>query len=502
VDLEALRESWHKATEKDRPHDAVKALVQLEKLEPNEPRWSQRLGESYRRIGNNKEAVDAFVRAFERYFSRGFLPRAIAMAKLVTTLDAARGDLLEKSLPQGGGVPPPLPFGKPVVGGKPPPVLHHPPPIATKAAAPPPVPPAKAAAAKAPPPPPPPPPPSYRPPPLPEKLRLSKPAPLARAEDSTFDEIRFHDAPESSIEILSIEFEISEVVTIDVDDSDVEVLPAATRPPPEASTRQRNPDVDAYASLATMRLFSALSRDALVALSNAAELVEFVPGAMIIVRDERAFALYAIVSGTARVIVAGSPEIRLREGDIFGEASLLDEGKRQADVKAETQLMTLRIEKTKLDEVTKEYPELEDALFDLLARRLIMNLMHSSKLFSAFEPSGRLELAQKFEVRRATTGTVIMEQGRRSDGLYVLLAGHVVAQSDDGKPTRVARGTAFGHASFLGGSAKETIRTASEAVLLRMPAAGFAAMAALYPPVLAYLAETANDPLPVSKREP
>lgn len=491
MDLEALRESWHKATEKDRPHDAVKALVQLERLEPNEPRWSQRLGESYRRIGNNKEAVDAFARAFERYFSRGFLPRAIAMAKLVKTLDAARGDLLERSLPQGGGVPPPLPFGKPVVGGgKPPPPLVHPPPVPTKTAD----------APK--PPPPPPPPPSYRPPPLPERLRLSRPAPLARAEDSTIDEIRFHDAPESSIEILSVEFEISEVVTIDVDDSDVEVLPAASRPPPEASTRTRNPEVDAHASLATMRLFAALSRDALVALSNAAELVEFVPGAMIIVRDERAFALYAIVSGTARVIVAGSPEIRLREGDVFGEASLLDEGKRQADVKAETQLMTLRIEKTALDSVTKQYPELEDALFDLLARRLIMNLMHTSKLFAAFEPAGRLELAQKFEVRRAAADTVLMEQGRRSDGLYLLLAGHVVAQSDDGKPTRVARGTAFGHASLLGGSAKETIRTASEAVLLRMPAAGFAAMAALYPPVLAYLAETANDPLPMSKREP
>jgi len=37
-------------------------------------------------------------------------------------------------------------------------------------------------------------------------------------------------------------------------------------------------------------------------------------------------------------------------------------------------------------------------------------------------------------------------------------------------------------------------------VLLRMPAAQFGALAATYPPVLAYLAETANDPLPASKR--
>ena len=135
ADIEALRAEWHRATEKDKPHDALKALVELERLEPNEPRWSQRLGETYRRTGHVTEAVDAFVRAYTRYFERGFLPRAIAMAKLVKSLDAKRGDLLERSMPQGGpGVPPPLPFGRPV--GKPPPL--PPQAHAKQAAAPPP----------------------------------------------------------------------------------------------------------------------------------------------------------------------------------------------------------------------------------------------------------------------------------------------------------------------------------------------------------------------------
>ena len=52
----------------------------------------------------------------------------------------------------------------------------------------------------------------------------------------------------------------------------------------------------------------------------------------------------------------------------------------------------------------------------------------------------------------------------------------------------------------MGGKSDVTIRAATEAVLLRMPASGFAAPAAQYPPVLAYLPETANDPLPMSRR--
>lgn len=510
MDVERLRAEWYKAVEKDRPQDAVKVLVQLEQAEPFEPRWSHRLGEAYRRTGQTKEAVDAFARAFEGYFSRGFLPRAIAMAKLVKSMDAARGDLLERSLPATGpAVPPPFPFARAIAEPPPAKATREPPPGPPKPVVkPPPLPtsdapkparsPSGKAAAVRPPPPPPPQHASASPPSrLPSSFKVAKPAPLARAADSQANEVRFEDAPESSIEILLEEFEPSDVIVLEDDD---DAPPTKQVAMGEAS---RAPSHDAYASLATVRLFASLSRDALVALADAAELVEFVPGAMIIVRDERAFALYAIVSGTACVTVAGSPEIRLREGDVFGEASLLDEGTRQANVTAETHLMTLRIEKRALDAVTAKYPEVEHALFDLLARRLITNLMHTSRLFASFDPPVRLELARKFEVRRAEAGTVLAERGRRSDGLYILLAGHVMAEPENGPGTRIARGTAFGHASLLGNvPADVTVRAVTEAVLLRMPASGFASLAALYPPALAHLAETANEPLPASTREP
>jgi CRP-like cAMP-binding protein len=536
--LEELRAAWQKASAKDNAQDAVKVLVELEKLEPHEPRWSQRLGEAYRRTEQTKEAVEAFARAFQRYFDRGFLPRAIAMAKLVKSLDAARGDLLEASLPKGGpGVPPPLPFGRPV--GKPPPLPARAAPTGPSTSSseregaapagakpkavvrPPPLPagdgpkPARSSSREMPAPqipaPEPPPLPAEplplvsvkrsRPPPLP--TRPVKPVPLKRAENSQVDEVRFEDAPDSSIEVLLVDFIRAEnAVKVDTPEYDDDGPPTVDVPA-QTGMPTDELELDTFGTMATMRLFAPLTGDALVALADAAELVEFVPGAMIIVRDERAFALYAIVSGMARVTVAGGgDEIRLQEGDIFGEGSLLDEGKRQADVRAETPLMTLRIEKRALDELTKAHPEVEDALFDLLARRLITNLMQTSPLFAPFEPDVRLELAQKFEVRRAPVGTVIAERGRRSDGLYVLLAGNVMAEPDGAAPTRIARGTAFGHASLLGaGTADVTIRAASEAVLLRMPAAGFASLAALYPPALAHLAETANEPLPMSRRD-
>jgi len=448
--LEELRASWEHAIERDRHADAVKALVELEQLDPDEPRWSQRLGEALRRAGRQREAEDAFARAAERFMEKGFLPRAIAMAKLVASLDPARGDLLARLEPKVA------------------------PAAAVRPAAPLPV----------------------------------RPVPLHRAEGSSIDEVRFDDLDgPSSIDFLLED--VSDVVRVPPSDGgssivvlhDSDIIAEASLPPTSTSALASlpvptEPSIDRLGTMASFRLFAGLSRDALLALSAHAEVVEFVAGAMVIVRDEPAFALYAIIDGVARVTVRGSPEIRLGEGEIFGEATLLGEGERQADVRAETPLMTLRVPKAALDDVTARHAEVGEALFQLLARRLVTNLMHASPLFSAFDAPQRLELAQMFEVRRAEPGTRLAERGKRSDGLYVLLAGHVTARGRDRQATRIARGTAFGHVSLLGAMAsEETIEAASEAVLLRLPAARFAALAATYPPVLAVLAESADEPL-------
>lgn len=449
--IEQLHDAWERAVERERHADAVKACLELEALDPKEPLWSHRAGESYRRLGKMRDAEEAFVRATDRYAAKGFLPRAIAMAKLVVALNPKRTDVLERVSP-----------AKPKVETIPPPAIEPAP---------------NAASAK-----------PKGPPPLPPRPVVIA---LAPAKDAADDEIRFEDSQVSSIPLtLKDVSSITELTEADlVDDASMPPVPVASLPVPS------EPSFDYTSTMASFRLFTHLSRDALIALSRATELVEFVPEAHVIVKDEPAFALFLVVHGEARVEVRGSPPIILHEGDVFGESCLLDEGERQANVRAETTLMTLRISKKNLDKLTKEHAEIGESLFELLARRLLTNLMYASPLFTVFEPRLRLELAQMFEVRRAEAGLVLAEKGRKSDGLYVLLAGHVEA---DG--VRIARGTAFGHASLMGAApADVTVTTTSEAVLLRLPAQKFSSLAALYPPALAYLADTAGEPLPPSR---
>jgi CRP-like cAMP-binding protein len=417
MNVDALRDEWERAIAKDRHADAAKALAALEQAEPGDPQWSQRLGDALRRLGKAREAEAAFERATRRYAAKGFMPKAIAMAKLVLALNPARTDVLA-SLEV-----------KPET--KAPPPLRPPPPV--------------------------------------------EPAPLSVARDSLDDEVRFADEPRSSILI-----EVEEVVELSVEEEG----------PPAADYR---------ATMASVRLLSGLPEAALATLAADAELVEVPASGFVMRRGEPADALFAIVEGAVLVALRDGSTFALGDGDVVGEGCLLDEAERQADVRALRPTMLLCVRKETLDRAMAAHPEVLARLFDLLARRLVSNLVGTAPLFAAFEPDARLSLARLFEVRRAPAGTVLAARGRRSDGLYVLVAGHLEAASGDGASIRVARGSSFGHGSLLGGrAAAETVTAVTESLVLRLPAAKFATLAALYPPALAHLAEILDEPLRAS----
>jgi hypothetical protein len=73
---------------------ALELSLQLEKLEPTESRWSQKAGDILRRQNKPKEAAAAFERAARTWAKQGFMARAIAMAKTVSSLDPSREGLI------------------------------------------------------------------------------------------------------------------------------------------------------------------------------------------------------------------------------------------------------------------------------------------------------------------------------------------------------------------------------------------------------------------------
>jgi CRP-like cAMP-binding protein len=558
-----LRRQLDKAIEKGRTKEALAALSELAKLEPKEPRWPQRQGDLLRREGRAAEAEEAYLRALGVYSQQGFLPQAVALAKVVVALNPERAAILDQINQQAT-----RDLRRTLSGARRPSALGAPAPapaVGPQAAAPPGPAPSPAAAARQAPasepeppsvevdlgslepksievdlgslelgamqadreslgpevieiepdsdepetrqaparPPSPPAPPAKRQASgaqtasrwgatvekhqsfiggIPLEGMLAAARALEPAQDRQHDEVRFSDVPdEECIEIQPAELD--------------GMRPTAMGAEPSGPSPD-DWDAERLAALSGAALFAEISPEALGALARAAELVELRPGEHVFRRGEDADALYVIVEGTALVVLpwlAGGG-IDLVRGQIFGEAALLQDGKRDADVRAKGGLLLLRIPKSELGDIVAVHSEVHQLLFDLLVQRRIANTLQTSSLFAAFDLEQRKELATMFEVRWAAPGVVLQERGKRSDGLYLLLVGEFAEVKGD-EHVPLGLGTVIGHRSLLShGVATRTIVALTESVVLRMPAKRFGSFAVQFPPALADLASQAAGP--------
>jgi CRP-like cAMP-binding protein len=93
-DVRQLRAEASEATSAGKYKRALAAYLELERLEPRDAQWSKRAAETYRRLGKDKDAVEAYARAADRYAQSGFLVQAIAVCKLILQIDPRNDDAL------------------------------------------------------------------------------------------------------------------------------------------------------------------------------------------------------------------------------------------------------------------------------------------------------------------------------------------------------------------------------------------------------------------------
>jgi len=79
---------------------------------------------------------------------------------------------------------------------------------------------------------------------------------------------------------------------------------------------------------------------------------------------------YVLLDGSARVVRPGRRARRLGPGDYFGEMALLDSAPRSADVVADSDLLTLTIDRSGFLKLLRADPVMSEALLRTLAARL------------------------------------------------------------------------------------------------------------------------------------
>jgi CRP-like cAMP-binding protein len=250
----------------------------------------------------------------------------------------------------------------------------------------------------------------------------------------------------------------------------------------------------ALRALPSTPLFSELGPDALSPLIQRATLVSVEAGELVYRESDPANALYVIVSGAVAIVVGDAPRIeiaRLGENEFFGENALLDNELRPTSVEALEPTALLRIERAVLRELLEDQPRALKVLLRFLRERMVQHLLQTNPLLGLLSLRERRALAARFEFRKLDAGELLIEQGQRSPGLFILLSGTIdVLLNEAGEAHPVAllhAGAVFGEMSLLGDQrASADVRSVSEGFTFLLPEHEFRHAVAAHPVLLEF----------------
>ena len=76
--------------------EAIEAYESIKSYASKDPRISLRIGEIYRKIGKNNEAIDAYKLAADTFITQGFITKAIGVCKVIMDIDPSQADVQRK----------------------------------------------------------------------------------------------------------------------------------------------------------------------------------------------------------------------------------------------------------------------------------------------------------------------------------------------------------------------------------------------------------------------
>jgi CRP-like cAMP-binding protein len=238
--------------------------------------------------------------------------------------------------------------------------------------------------------------------------------------------------------------------------------------------------------------FSALSQRHLQMAIEGVRLVRLEAGEVLFHRGDVGDALYVVASGE---ITLGVPRelARLGEGSFFGEVALLTDQPRSATAVARVPTDLLAVDRALVHALLADAPELLRVILSFLRDRMEATLQATSPLFGPFTPEQRRAILSRFRFHEGERGVRIIEEGRPSPALFVMLAGKASVIRGPETIATLGPGDVCGEISLLDGDgAVATVELASRSFLLSVSPSVLGELLDGYPPLDRFLRTLAD----------
>ncbi|RMF15995.1 MAG: hypothetical protein D6761_06960 [Candidatus Dadabacteria bacterium] len=465
-DLVKLRKKATEAAVKGKLDKALELYQEIVKADPKDIKTWVKIGDIYKKLGRNDQAIEIYAKAATSYAVSGFLMQAISVNKMILEIDPNHAETqaaLAALYAQKEGAD--SAESGPTVGagvkGASSSVLE----MLKK----------KPSAAAAPP---------------------SEPAPAPEAPAEPEAE------PESEAEAAAASGKLPQFDAVDLDLADDLFDQIMKQDVVEIKTED---DVEhVLGTLPNIPLFSSLNQDEFTGIVEKLNLRRFDVGDRIIKEGDEGTSFYIIAGGAAKITktAPNGKEITvatLGEGDFFGEFSFFAGSIRSANVTVTQEMEALEIDRDDLEELTKQFPRIEEVMRAFYKERLVGTMLRISPIFQPLNDEDRAAIMQHFETVETRTGDVLIRQGEEGQGLYVIAGGEIAVsvKGDDGNMLEVARlreGEFFGEISLITDRPTTANCIAVKpSLLFRLPRAAFKQIIAEYPQVLEVTADYADQ---------
>ncbi len=253
-------------------------------------------------------------------------------------------------------------------------------------------------------------------------------------------------------------------------------------------------------------LFSALEKEGLRALIGCFEMFTVPAGKAVISEGEEGAEAYIVARGeleVRRTTEDGKTVTlaRLANGALFGEMALLSRAPRAASVVANRPSILLVARRDALEAVAATRPDVGVELAAHCRRRMVANLVRTSKLLLSVAPQERPALVERFETKVFEKGEKLIEEGKDTSGLHLIASGEVavVGHEDSTEPFVIASlgvGETVGEVALvLRRKANADVVAVHPTVTLHLPREDFLDLVRAHPAILAglYLAAVERD---------
>ncbi len=253
-------------------------------------------------------------------------------------------------------------------------------------------------------------------------------------------------------------------------------------------------------------LFSALEKEGLRALIGCFEMFTVPAGSAVISEGEEGAEAYIVARGeleVRRVTEEGNTVTlaRLNNGALFGEMALLSRAPRAASVVACRPSILLVARRDALELVAEKRPDVGIELAAHCRRRMVANLLRTSKLLLAVAPQERPALVERFETCVFEKGDKLIEEGKDTTGLHLIASGEVavIGHEDGGESFVIATlpvGETVGEVALvLRRKANADVVAVHPTVTLHLPREQFLGLVRDHPAILSglYLAAVERD---------